>query len=66
MSGTYVAPDADDEALLNVDFDLAGGIHDWRNYVGENTRRLWRTFTSEQRRALAEDADVRAGYEDWD
>lgn len=51
-----------------ADVDLSGGghIHNWRTYIGENTARIWRTFTDEQRMALALDADRMASNEDWD
>jgi hypothetical protein len=50
----------------NPEFDKAGRVHDWRNYVGERTRAIWHTFTPEQQRAIADDADDLAGNEEWD
>ena len=41
-------------------------VHDWRNHVGEETRRIWPTLTAEQRRAIAADADEMAGREEWE
>ena len=55
-----------DEQLERPEFEKAGRIHDWRNYVGKRVRGVWHTLTAEQRRAFAEDADDRAGDEDWD
>ena len=54
-----------DEELKAHRFDRAGKVHDWRNYIGERTRTHWLEFTSEQRRALAADAEDMAGLEDW-
>lgn len=56
----------DQKALRSVDFTSTTRIHDWRNYVGDNTRRLWSTFTDEQRLAIALDADEMAGGEEWE
>lgn len=47
-------------------FDRAGRVHDWRNYIGESVRAIWMSFTPEQRLALAADADELAGREEWD
>ena len=52
--------------LDNPDFDNAEWIHDWRNYVGEHVQSIWDTLDLETRAAIALDADVRAGNEDWD
>lgn len=62
----YVSYKGTDEELREPHFDKAGRVHDWRNHVGENARRLWLTFTDEQRRALAQDADDSASNEHWD
>ncbi len=43
----------------------AGRVHDWRNHVSEELRTIWGTFTPEQRRVLAMDAEDRAGNENW-
>lgn len=52
--------------LLNPDFENAGRIHDWRNYVGENVRSIWSKLDMETRAAIALDAYERANDEDWD
>jgi hypothetical protein len=49
-----------------VDWNEGGRVHNWRNYIGENTQRLWDTFTREQKAALILDADDLAGNENWD
>lgn len=48
------------------DFDKAGKVHDWRNYVGLRVRELWGTLTPAQQMAIAIDADDRAREEDWE
>jgi hypothetical protein len=59
---------ADDERsrLIDPKFPEASPVHDWRNYVGENTRIIWKTLTNEQRAAIALDANERASNEEWD
>lgn len=52
--------------LKDPAWDRADKVHDWRNHVGEKTRRMWDTFSDIQRLALAADADERAQAEDWD
>jgi hypothetical protein len=47
-------------------WDHAGRVHDWRNHVGFGIKKIWHTFTPEQRMALAEDAKTRASDEHWD
>lgn len=54
------------EWALNPQWDKAERVHDWRNHVGAQTKRLWDTFTAEQKFAIVEDADYRAGDEHWD
>lgn len=65
-SEIYVPADGTNEQLAEPHFDEAGKVHDWRNHVGEQTKAMWLTFTPEQRRAIAADADEAAGREAWD
>jgi hypothetical protein len=55
-----------DDDLRHIRFEDASRVHDWRNHVGGRVRDLWLTFTPEQRRALALDAEDRASLEEWD
>ena len=48
------------------DWTIGGKVHNWRNHVGERTRKLWSTFSPEQRIAIAADADDLASQEEWD
>lgn len=59
-------PDYLKEQALNPEWEKAGKVHDWRNYVNGNIRALWPTFTEEQKCALVEQAEDRAGDENWD
>lgn len=48
------------------EWDKAGRVHDWRNYISEELRAIWATFTPEQRDAIGRNADEIAGREHWD
>lgn len=41
-------------------------VHGWRNYVNEELRRIWPTFSDEQKLAVARNARDIASQEDWD
>jgi hypothetical protein len=54
------------ESLRDVDWEGAGRVHDWRNYVPDEVRALWRGLASEARgvaHIIAQDA---ADAEEWD
>ena len=41
-------------------------VHDWRNYISEEVREMWHTFTDEQKAALARQANIEASMENWE
>ena len=41
-------------------------IHDWRNYVSEELKAEWSTFTLKQRRMIAANLNAIADQEEWD
>lgn len=47
-------------------WENAGRVHDWRNYINEDLQAIWHTFTPEQRRVIAESAQDTADAEQWD
>lgn len=51
---------------LTPDWNGGGRVHNWRNHVGEHVRAIWHTFTDEQKRVLACEADDRASDEEWE
>ena len=51
---------------LNPKFEDAERVHDWRNYVSENLRAIWGTFTDDQKYIIAESFDRIADREEWD
>ena len=44
----------------------AGRVHDWRNYVSDELRAMWRTFTPAQQTAIGKNAEEAASREEWD
>jgi hypothetical protein len=44
----------------------ADGVHDWRNYIHDELRANWHLFSSEQKRLIANNAQVEADNEEWD
>lgn len=53
------------EELADPKFSEAGRVHDWRNHVGERTKKMWKLLTEKQRLAIALDAEDRALMEHW-
>jgi hypothetical protein len=51
---------------IEPDWDGAGKVHDWRNYITDKVRTLWPTFSRSQKIAIAEMAQERAEAEEWD
>lgn len=47
------------------EWEAATKVHDWRNYVGERTRRIWYDLPIEAQLAIARDAQDQANAEDW-
>lgn len=46
--------------------DGAHTPHDWHNYVSDEVRSLWHTFTDEQKLALGKCFEEIASREEWD
>lgn len=55
-----------DEELRDPRFSWATAVHDWRNYVSDELRAIWDTFTDEQRRVLHRCFDAMAEAEEWE
>ncbi|MBC8737003.1 recombinase RecA [Paraburkholderia sp. UCT31] len=41
-------------------------VHDWKNYISEHLQAMWHTFTPDQKAAIAANAHLQAGLENWD
>jgi len=50
----------------NPDWKYYDKVHGWRNYIGEETKKIWSTFTDKQKAAMAAGADEIAGRENWE
>lgn len=51
---------------MRPEWDKAGKIHDWRNYIGQAVREIWDTFTPRQKSVLVQAAQAQADREEWD
>lgn len=48
------------------DWDRVSRVHDWKNYINDDLRKAWSSFSIEQRRIIANNADEIASRENWD
>ena len=51
---------------LNPEWENTTKVHDWRNYINDDLRNIWETFTDKQKEIIAKNADELASIEDWD
>ena len=52
--------------LKNPEFDNAGKVHDWRNYVDDLYIENWDKLTEREKIIIATMADKQASAEEWD
>lgn len=50
---------------LDPDFSVVEKVHGWRNYISEDLALMWHSFTSEQKAAIAINAQEIADREEW-
>ncbi len=50
----------------NPQWEKADKVHDWRNYISDNVKAIWDTFSNIQKFALLKQADDQASREEWD
>ncbi len=48
------------------DWDNERRVHDWKNYVSEELRAKWATFSDELKMMLARQAEEQASNEEWE
>ncbi|WP_137963086.1 MULTISPECIES: recombinase RecA [Klebsiella pneumoniae complex] len=53
------------EEYISPDWANKGKCNDWKNYASEELTRIWPTFTTEQRRVVAEALQEAAYLEEW-
>ena len=46
-------------------WDVKDSVHNWRNYVDDEVKRLWDYFTDEMKQALAQNFQGIADNEHW-
>lgn len=61
MSTDYTPSD-----YLAPQWDKYERVHNWRNYVSDEVKEAWDSFTDQQKAMLARMCYVRASMEDWD
>jgi hypothetical protein len=54
------------QQYLSPEWDCYGRVHNWRNYISEEIRLMWDTFTDEQKAALFRQATESADAEEWE
>lgn len=47
-----------DDRYQNPDWTTVGRVHDWRNYISDEVKTMWSSFTPEQRAALGRQAEL--------
>lgn len=50
----------------NPQFEKAGKIHDWRNYVPQEIENIWENLSLKERILVAFMAEKQATNEEWD
>lgn len=50
----------------NPEWEKAGRVHEWKNYIHDDLRHAWHSFTPEQRKLIAQNAQEQADQEEWD
>lgn len=51
---------------LKPDWNEGGRVHNWRNYVNEDLRFIWDTFSNTQKTIIGKNAQEAADREEWD
>lgn len=51
---------------INPDWSREWRVHNWRNYITDDLRAMWHTFTDTQKIAIAQMAERQASNEQWD
>lgn len=54
------------ESVNNPEWSNSRRMHDWRNYISEEIKEAWYSFTETQRMMLYRQADKRADEEEYE
>ena len=52
--------------FISPNWDDNDRVHNWKNYINDDLRAAWDTFTVPQKRLMARNAEEEAGREEWD
>ena len=52
--------------FMDPQWDKAGKVHDWKNYVTDQLRKIWSGLSDDQKRVVASNFDEIAEREEWD
>lgn len=55
-----------EDDYTSPEWQYAGRVHDWRNYISEELQAMWGTFTPAQQKAIRDNAQEMADREHWD
>lgn len=47
-------------------WEMAGKVHEWKNYISPELMKIWDTFTDVQKATIAASSDYVAGLEEWE
>ena len=54
------------EDIVNPEWEVGGRVHNWKNYVPDDLKAIWHTFSKDQLIVLAETFDTIASNEEWE
>ena len=63
---TFDLSESELERIAHPEFELAGCVHDWRNYVPGIVKVKWAQLSQETKEVTYLLADARASAEEWD
>ncbi len=52
--------------LENPNWNSGGRVHNWKNYVSDDIRKIWKQFSFREKRIIASYAEKLAQNEEWD
>lgn len=62
----YIHMPHKEEVWENPDWNECKQVYNWKNYVSDDVKKIWNTFTFEQKKLLYENYERFADREDWD
>jgi hypothetical protein len=52
--------------FLSPNWENMNRVHEWKKYISEDMQTMWHTFNTEQKVAIAKNAQDQANLEEWD